>query len=163
MKAIIVAVGRQNEIGADNDMPWSKSLKDDLRHFKELTSGHSIIVGRKTFESFGGKPLPNRENIVISRTPIDVDGIIHAHSLDEAYRIASHDTVFVIGGGQIYKEAITNVDVLYVTEVKASFVDATVFFPTIDLGQWREVSRQHHLADERNNYAFDFVIYERSL
>ena len=161
MKAIVVAYGKNREIGADNDMPWSNSLKDDLKHFKQLTSGSTIIVGRKTFASFGNRPLPNRENIVVTRANEEIEGTIVAHSLDEAYALASSENIFVIGGGQVYAEAINDMDVLYITEVNASFNNATVFFPQKDKSLWLEVSREHHAADERNKYDFDFVKYER--
>ena len=163
MKAIVVAYGKNREIGAANDMPWSNSLKDDLKNFKELTSGSTIIVGRKTFDSFGGKPLPNRENIVVTHSTNElIDGIKVARSLNEAYSLASNEKVFVIGGGQIYAEAINDMDILYVTEVNAKFDTATVFFPKVDLSLWKETSRVHHNADERNKYEFDFVKYERT-
>jgi len=161
MKAIVVAYGKNHEIGADNDMPWSNSLKDDLKSFKELTSGSTIIVGRKTYASFGNRPLPNRENIVVTRANEDIEGAIVAHSLDEAYALASNENVFVIGGGQVYARAINDMDVLYITEVNASFDNATVFFPKIDLSLWTEVHRKHHAANKRNTYSFDLVRYEK--
>ena len=162
MKAIVVAYGKNREIGADNDMPWSNALKDDLKHFKELTSGSTIIVGRKTFDTFGGRPLPNRENIVVTRSDEEIEGAIVAHSLEEAYKLASNENIFVIGGGQIYANAINDMDVLYITEVDASFDNATVFFPEIDLSLWTEIDREHHSTNERNKYDFDFVKYIRT-
>lgn len=161
MKAIVVAFGKNHEIGADNDMPWSNSLKDDLKNFKELTSGSTIVVGRKTFDSFGGRPLANRENIVVTRLNEEIDGALVAHSLDDAYKLATNDDIFIIGGGQVYADSINDMDILYITEVHASFNNATVFFPQIDESLWLEVSREHHAADERNKYDFDFVKYER--
>ena len=162
MKAIVVAYGKNREIGADNDMPWSNSLKDDLKNFKELTSGSTIVVGRKTFNSFGGRPLPNRENIVVTRSNKEIDGALAAHSLDDAYKLATNDDIFVIGGGQVYADSINDMDILYITEVNASFDNATVFFPQINKSLWLEVSREHHAADERNKYDFDFVKYIRA-
>ena len=161
MKAIVVAYGKNREIGADNDMPWSNSLKDDLKHFKQLTSGSTIIVGRKTFASFGNRPLPNRENIVVTRANEEIDGALIAHSLSDAYKLATNNDIFIIGGGQVYVDSINDMDVLYITEVDASFNNATVFFPQIDQSLWLEVSRGHHDANERNKYDFDFVKYER--
>lgn len=161
MKAIVVAYGKNREIGADNDMPWSNSLKDDLKHFKEITTGSTVIVGRKTFESFGGRPLPDRENIVITRSTEPIDGVVLAHSLREAYSLASNDNIFIIGGGQIYADAINDMDKLYITEVNAVFVDATVFFPEINTHEWHETSKEHHGIDERNAYEFNFVIYDK--
>jgi len=161
MKAIVVAYGKNREIGANNDMPWSNSLKDDLKNFKELTAGSTVIVGRKTFESFGGRPLPNRENIVVTRSNEEIDGALVAHSLSDAYKLATNNDIFIIGGGQVYVDSINDMDVLYITEVDASFNNATVFFPQIDKSLWLEVSRGHHDANERNKYDFDFVKYER--
>lgn len=161
MKAIVVAVGKNLEIGADQDMPWHNSLPDDLAHFKKLSTGKTVIMGRKTFESVGSRPLPNRQNIVVSRSgPTGVEGVLTAYSLEAAYALAQYDIV-VMGGGQIYAEAIDDMDVLYITDVDAEFPDATVFFPEIDLSKWHEVSREHHDADEKNKYAFDFVKYEK--
>lgn len=160
MKAIVVAVDRNNGIGAENDLLWQRDLPADLAHFKKLTTGGSIIMGRKTFESIGARPLPNRENIVISSRPTGVQGVLTAHSLQSAYALARYP-VFVIGGGSIYEQALDDMDKLYVTYVDAEFPQATVFFPRVDCFKWREVSRDHHVADERNKYAFDFVEYEQ--
>ncbi|HRF28598.1 MAG TPA: dihydrofolate reductase [Candidatus Saccharibacteria bacterium] len=159
MKAIVVAMDKNNGIGADNDLLWQRDLPADLAHFKELTTGKTIVMGRKTFESIG-RALPNRENIVVSRQPLRYENVIHAASIDEAYDLASND-VCVIGGGQIYTQALEDMDILYVTEVDAEFAQASVFFPEINEQQWRETSREHHDADERNKYSFDFVVYER--
>ncbi len=160
MKAIVVAIDRHNGIGAENDLLWLRDLPADLAHFKKMTVGKSVIMGRKTFESIGS-PLSDRQNIVVSRSgPIGMKGVLTAHSLKAAYALAQYD-VRVIGGGQIYADAIDDMDVLYVTEVDAEFPQATIFFPEIDKAIWREVSREHHEADEKNKYAFDFVRYER--
>jgi len=160
MKAIVVAIDRNNGIGAENDLLWLRDLPADLANFKALTVGKSVVMGRKTFESIG-HPLPDRQNIVVSRSgPTGIKGVLTAHSLEAAYALAQYD-VRVIGGGQIYAEAIDDMDVLYVTEVDADFPQATVFFPQINCDDWQEVSRDHHEADEKNKYAFDFVTYER--
>lgn len=161
MKAIVVAYGKNREIGADNDMPWSNTLKDDLKHFKDLTTGSTVIVGRKTFESFGGRPLPNRENIIVTRSDESIEGVIVAHSLKDAYSLASNETIFVIGGGQIYSDAVKSVDIIYATEVDAYFEEATVFFPEVDSTEWTEISRVTRDADARNRYSFDLVTYKR--
>lgn len=161
MKAIIVGMGKNREIGANQDMPWSRALPDDLVNFKKLSTGKTVIMGYRTFESIGKRPLPNRQNIVISREPTGVKGVLTAFSLEAAYAIAQYD-IIVMGGGKIYAEAIDDMDVLYVTEIDAEFPEATVFFPEIDLGKWHEASREHHGIDERNKYAFDFVKYEKS-
>lgn len=160
MKSFVVAIDRNGAIGFENDLPWGRAMKDDMAHFKRLTTGTSIIMGRKTFESIGSRPLPNRENIVVSHTPTKIEGVITALSLEAAYALARYD-VSVIGGGQIFEQSIDDMDVLYVTEVDAEFPSATVFFPQISCDDWQEVSREHHEADERNVYPFDFVMYER--
>lgn len=159
MKAAVVAIDKNNGIGADNDLLWQRDLPADLAHFKKLTTGGSIIMGRKTFESIG-RPLPSRENIVVSRTPTGVPGVLTANSLEAAYALA-RNPIFVLGGGQIYAESLDDMDKLYVTEVDADFPQATVFFPQINCQDWQEVSRDHHEADDKNKYAFDFVEYER--
>ena len=159
MKAIVVAVDKNNGIGADNDLLWQRDLPADLANFKKLTKGNTVVMGRKTFESIG-RPLPERENIVVSRKPTGVKGVLTASSLDSAYELARND-IYIIGGGQIYEQALSDVDVIYMTQVDAEFHQATVFFPRVDCLAWREVSRDHHEADERNKYAFDFVTFER--
>ena len=158
MKSIIVAFDKNHGIGADNDLLWQRDLPADLQHFKELTSGNTIIMGRKTYESIG-RPLPNRQNIVVSRS-FTSDDVTVADSLQTAYSLAEHD-IFVIGGGQIYAEAQGDMDQLYVTEVDADFPAATVFFPAIPSNIWQEISREHHDGDEANKYAYDFVVYRR--
>lgn len=158
---MIVAMDEHNAIGFENDLPWGRGLKDDMMNFRKLTTGKSIVMGRKTFESIGSRPLPDRQNIVVSRSgPTGVKGVLTAYSLEAAYALAQYD-IFVIGGGQVYAEAIDDMDVLYVTEVDAEFPEATVFFPEIDARKWRETSCTHHDADGRNKYAFDIVKYER--
>ena len=161
MKSIIVAVDKNNAIGFENDLPWGRLMKDDMAFFKKMTTGASIIMGRRTFESMDSKPLPNRENIVVSHTPTRIDGVMTALSLQAAYELARYET-FVIGGGQVYAAAIDDMDKLYITEVDAEFPDATVYFPAIDLTKWHEISREHHDADERNTYAFDIVEYAKN-
>lgn len=159
MKAIVVAIDKNNGIGAENDLLWQRDLPSDLQQFKKLTVGKSIIMGRKTFESIG-RPLPDRQNIVVTSHPTGVQGVLSAASLEAAYALAQYD-VIVIGGGQIYSQAINNVDRLYVTEVDAEFPQATVFFPAVDTSIWKEAAREHHEPDERNKYAYDFVTYDR--
>jgi dihydrofolate reductase len=159
MKAIIVAMDRTNGIGADNDLLWQRDMPADLQYFRETTTGGTVIMGRKTYESIG-RALPNRENIVVTRTSFDAEGIICVSSLDEAYARASRDNVYIIGGGQIYAQALDDMDKLYVTYVDADFPNATVYFPQIACEDWTEVSRDHHDADENNKYGYDFVEYE---
>ncbi len=161
MKNIFVAYDKNHGIGAENDLLWQRGLPADLPRFKNLTSGHPIIMGRKTYDSIG-RPLPNRHNIVISRQNKLIDGATVVDSLEAAYKAAEgDDEVFVIGGGEIYKWALDDVDRIYATEVGATFDSATVFFPTLDMTKWRETSRIHNKMDEHNLYNYDFVIYER--
>ncbi len=159
MKSIIVAYDKNRGIGAANDLLWTRDLPADLQHFKQITSGHSIIMGRKTYESLG-RPLPNRQNIVISRDMEPVEGFSVVRDLEEAYQSATSDDVYVIGGGQIYQLALDTVDQLLVTEVDETFA-AEVFFPEINPIIWQEVSREHHVKDEANKYNYDFVVYTR--
>jgi dihydrofolate reductase len=159
---IVVAAGEQNAIGKDNDLIWH--LSDDLKHFKALTNGHHIIMGRKTFESFP-KPLPNRTHIVITRqkdykVP---SGVIVVNSLADAIDAARYDKqAFIIGGGEIYKQALPLVDKLEITRVHSTFGDADTFFPEIDLSQWQEVSKTTHNADEKHAHSFSFITYLRT-
>ena len=163
MKSIVVAYDKRRGIGADNELLWMRDLPADLAHFKKLTTGKSIVMGRKTFESIGSRPLPNRQTIIVSRQgALGVEGTMTAASLQTAYALAQYD-VFVIGGGEIYAQAMDDVDTLFVTEVDASFPQATVFFPEIDCNAWQEVFREHHASDDRNKYAFDFVTYVRAV
>jgi dihydrofolate reductase len=159
MKSIIVAYDKNRGIGAANDLLWQRDLPADLARFKELTTGHPIIMGRKTFESIG-HALPNRRNIVVSHNALDVEGIETVGGLNEAYSLAGDEDVFVIGGGQIYAQALPTVDHVYATEVDASFA-AEIFFPTLPENEWTEITREHHTRDEHNKYNYDFVTYTR--
>ncbi|MDK2899439.1 MAG: dihydrofolate reductase [Patescibacteria group bacterium] len=161
MKAIVVAYDKNLGIGANNDLLWQRNLPADLLNFKKITDGHPVIMGRKTFESIG-KALPNRRNIVISRSYNKVDGIEVVDSLQSAYSLAKNgEDMFIIGGQQIFEMSINNVDKIFVTEVNAIFKQATVFFPLIDPKIWAETKRIKHLADEKNLYNYDFITYER--
>lgn len=161
-KAIIVAYDKNRAIGRGGDLPWGRSLPADLAQFKRLTRGSDIIMGRKTFESIGSRPLPERENIVISSRPTGIKGVLTAVNLESALALARYKT-FIIGGAQVYSDALNapEIDTIYATEVDAAFSDADTFFPELDMTIWQEVSRTHHPADEANAYAFDFVIYQR--
>jgi dihydrofolate reductase len=155
--SLIVATDRKHGIGIRNMLPWR--LPEDLAFFKRTTSGHAIIMGRKTFDSIG-RPLPNRRNIVISRNPDWThEGVQRAGSLDEAVRLAGDGEVFVIGGAQIYVDAIKVADKLIVTEIDANY-ECDAFFPAIDPAIWQVVSREsHHSAD--NGWDYSFVIHQR--
>ena len=157
---IIVAAGENDAIGKDNKLIWH--LSDDLKRFKALTSGHNIIMGRKTFESFP-KPLPNRTHVVISRQKDyqAPEGIIIVNSLENAINPTRQDKQsFVIGGGEIYKQAILLADKIEMTRVHESF-DADTFFPKIDPTIWKEVSNTFHNKDENHEHSFSFITYER--
>lgn len=160
MKAIVVAYDKKRGIGADNDLLWGRDLPADLARFKKLTMGKSIIMGRKTFDSIG-RALPGRQNIVVSHTMnYAPEGVQVVSTLEAAYATATSE-VMVIGGEQIYAQAINDMDTIYATEVDAEFPAATVFFPEVDTRKWHEVEREYHEADEWNRYECKFVTYER--
>lgn len=155
--SLIVATDRHRGIGIHNTLPWR--LPEDLAFFKRTTTGHPIIMGRKTFDSIG-RPLPNRRNIVVTRNPVwSHDSVERAGSLDDAVTMAGDGKVFVIGGAQLYVDAIEVADQLIVTEIDAEYT-CDAFFPPIDLARWREVSRETHRSAE-NGWDYAFVIYER--
>lgn len=154
MISLIAAVARNGIIGSNNSLPWR--LRDDLRRFKTITSGHTVLMGRKTFESIG-RPLPNRTNLVLTRRTDEIDGVELIHSLDA---LQEHDDVFVIGGAEVYAQTINDADMLYITEVAAD-VAGDARFPGIEPSLWREVSREHHSADDENQYDVDYVVYQR--
>lgn len=161
--ALIWAMARNGVIGRDNALPWR--LPADLQHFKALTTGHAVLMGRKTFESLG-RPLPNRTNIVVTRDRgYARPGARVAHSLDDALAIAASDLpddrlVFVIGGENLYTQMLPRAERLYVTLVDAE-VDGDARFPEFDWQQWRELERREHPADDRNRYACRFLTLER--
>lgn len=160
MTTIVVAMGEKNEIGADNQLLWH--LPKDLKHFKDLTSGHPIIMGRKTYESIG-KALPNRTNIVISRKKNWFEeGILIVGSIKEAVKFAKKidDNVFIIGGGNVYEQTMEIADKLEVTLVKAE-LKADTFFPKIDPKVWKLSEDIFHEKDDKNQYDFSFQTYEK--
>lgn len=153
-------MGEKNEIGFENQLLWH--LPKDLKHFKDLTSGHPVIMGRKTYESIG-KPLPNRTNIVVSRQKDWFEeGILIVGSIKEAVKFAKKidEEVFIIGGGNIYEQTMDVTDKLEVTLVKAD-LQADTYFPKIDPKVWRKVNEICHEKDEKNQYDFCFQTYER--
>ena len=160
MITIIAAIAKNNALGKDNDLIWH--LPADLKRFKKVTSGHHILMGRNTFESIG-KPLPNRTSVIITRNQdYFKDGCLIANSIEDALEISKDDDAFIIGGAQIYKQAIEKglVDKLDITIVHQDF-EADVFFPKIDMDVWKEVSREDFKADEKNKYDYSFVSYTR--
>ena len=162
MTSIIVAIAKNNVIGKSNDLPWY--LPADLKHFKEITTGHTVVMGRKTFDSILarlGKPLPNRTNIVVTRDKtFESPGAIAVNSLEEVLNFNDSQELFIIGGAEIYKQSLEKADRLYVTEVDAE-IDGDTYFPVIDKNIWHETSRDTYAADEKNPYDYAFVVYER--
>lgn len=154
---LVVATDSRGGIGVANTLPWR--LPEDLAHFKRTTSSHTIIMGRKTFDSIG-RPLPNRRNIVVTRNPAWAhDGVEAAPSLAAAIALAGDGPAFVIGGAQIYVEALPFSQRLIVTEIQAQF-ECDAFFPAIDPLQWKEMAREgYHSA--HNGFDYAFVTYER--
>lgn len=160
MVSIIVAIAQNGTIGDKNALLWH--IKEDMRFFRTTTSGHPVIMGRKTFESLGSKPLPKRTNIVITRADREFEGALTAHSLEEAIRMAGEDEeIFIMGGAQIYREALSVVDRMYITHVERDYEGDTVF-PEIDYSQWRLVDVVRHERGEEYEYPFEFRIYDRA-
>ena len=157
---LIAAAAENNALGKDNDLVWH--LPDDFKRFKRLTTGHYIIMGRKTFESFP-KPLPNRIHVVITRQKdYQADGAIIVHSLEDALQAAKDDPQpFVIGGGEIYNQALDIADKIELTRVHGTF-EADTFFPEFDKDQWKLISSEHHDKDERHAYSFTYLTYQRA-
>jgi dihydrofolate reductase len=160
MISLIVAVSTNNAIGIRGDLPWR--LSDDLKRFKAVTMGKPIIMGRKTWDSIG-RPLPGRQNIVITRQPeFSAEGCDVVASVAEAVALAGDvDEVMVIGGSQIYELALPWAERIYLTRVHAQ-VDGDAFFPEVDESQWRLISEERQVADERNDFDYSFRIYDRT-
>lgn len=162
--SILAAVADNGVIGRDGKLPWH--LSDDLRRFKRLTMGHTIVMGRGTWESIG-RPLPGRRTIVVTRQPqyrVDADGMEVAASLDDALRIAEaagDDEVFIVGGAEIYRLALPRADRLELTRVHGSVAGDT-YFPEVDWRQWRLADSETHDMDDRNDYGYSVQIYERT-
>jgi dihydrofolate reductase len=162
--SIISAIGKNNEIGKGNSLLWN--LPVDMKHFKETTTGHPIIMGQKTFESIG-KPLPNRRNIVLTLDKdFKRDDIEIYYSIDDLVKNISETTkkneeIFIIGGGQIYKLFIEFADKLYITHVDEYFRDADTFFPIIDKEKWQKIESQKYNKDSSNIYNLEFAIYSK--
>jgi len=157
--SLIVAVDENNGIGKNNQLPWH--LPADLKHFKTLTTGHPIIMGRKTFESIG-KVLPNRRNIVISRqSNYLAEGADVVSSLPDAFDLCEDESeAFVIGGAQIFEQALSQSNILYLTVIHHQF-DADTFFPEIDKFKWIKGESKTHEPDEKNIYSYTFIKYIR--
>ncbi len=158
---LIAAAAENNALGKDNDLLWH--LPNDFKRFKKLTTGHKIIMGRKTFESFP-KPLPNRTHIIITRDPnykAAFDSCVIVHSLETALELVENDAVsFVIGGGEIYKQAEKFATKIELTRVHESF-EADTFFPEIDTDKWKLVDEDFQEKDEKHQYSFTYLTYMR--
>ncbi|RWU04870.1 dihydrofolate reductase [Pedobacter chitinilyticus] len=157
--SIVVAISENNAIGKDNQLLWH--LPSDLKHFKNITTGHTIIMGRKTYDSIG-KPLPNRRNIIITRQKdLNLEGVEVVNSLEEALSLSKdEEEVFIIGGAEIYKQAVAVSHRIYLTRVHQEF-EADAFFPELDHETWREIEKVDHLPDEKNKFAYTFSTLER--
>jgi len=152
---LIAAMSENRVIGAAGDLPWR--LPADLKHFKALTTGHAILMGRKTYESIG-KPLPNRRNLVLTGNPPGVETV---RDIDEALRLVKDDdALFIIGGERVYRDTLPRADRLHLTLVHAH-IEGDAHFPPFDASQWTLVDEQHRDADDRNAYALTFQHYER--
>lgn len=152
MISIVVAIAENGAVGYKNDLLWH--LPADLKRFKEMTTGHSIIMGSRTFRSLPKGALPNRRNIVLSRMQQDFPGAEWAASPEVALELVGEEAeAFVIGGAQVYEQMLPYTDKIYLTRVHADFPEADTFFPELDMSEWVELSRTEYPADEKNRYA----------
>ncbi len=161
MLSLIVATGENGELGKAGRMPWH--LPADLKHFKALTLGKPVIMGRKTFEAIG-KPLPGRRNIVVSsKQGYSIPGCEIAPSFTDALALAAGvPEIMVIGGGEIYRQALPRAQRIYQTRVHGEF-DADTYFPKLGTAEWRELSREDHEPDARNRWSYSFMVLERGV
>ena len=160
MLSIIVCIARNNAIGYKNDLLYH--LRADLMHFKELTTGNTVIMGRRTYESLPKGALPNRRNIVLTRQKLTFPNTEVYSSLEEALsHCAEEEKVFVMGGSSVYRESLPSASRLYLTLVDDEPACADTFFPDFDRREWLETEREHHEADEQNDKPFDFVTLVR--
>lgn len=158
--SIIVALSENNAIGINNSLPWR--LSADLKRVKTLTMGHHLIMGRKTFESFG-KPLPGRTNVIITRNKNYVaEGCIIVTSLNEALeKSEGDDETFIFGGGEIFRQALPLVNKIYMTRVH-THIEGDTFFPELNMKEWKEIFHQDFEADEKNNFPYSFIDMDRN-
>jgi len=156
--SIVVAISENRAIGKDNKLLWY--LPNDLKHFKAITTGNTVIMGRKTYESVG-KPLPNRRNIIITRQDIAIEGCEVVNSMKAALELCRTEReVFIVGGAEIYKQSLHLTDRIYLTVVHKQF-EGDSFFPEIKKTDWLQVSREDHQPDEKNSLPYSFITYER--
>ena len=163
MISLIVAMDRNRVIGASNQLPWH--LPEDLKYFKKITTGHPIVMGRKTRDSIG-RNLPNRENVVITRNSDYVcDGCTIFNSIDEFYKWSNkqhhEEEIFIIGGAELFVETLGKTDRLYITQIDHEF-EGDTFFPELNWDEWKLVDEQEGIVDEKNIYPHSFYVYERA-
>ncbi len=167
MLSLIVAVAQNGAIGRNNELLWH--ISEDLKYFKSTTTGHPVIMGRKTYESIG-RPLPGRRNIVLTRGSLEIPAIKNpqttsmevVNSLDEVYAIAQgEEEFFVMGGGMLYNETFGKADFLYLTKIFAEAENADTFFPAVEENEWDVVRESEMMHDEENDIDFRFVVYKR--
>ena len=159
MISIIVAIAENGVIGDKNALLWN--IKEDMRRFRTTTTGHPVIMGRKTFESLGSKPLPKRKNIVITRSDVEFEGAFVAHSLEEAIAMADDDAeVFIMGGAQIYAQALDIADRMYITRVERDY-EGDTSFPEVDYSKWKLVAEERYERGEDYDSPFSFLTYDR--
>ena len=157
---LIAAMDKNRAIGFDNRMPWH--LPDDLKRFKSLTTGKTVLMGRKTAQSLG-RALPNRQNLVLSRsTQMPFDGMQGVNSWQAALDATQSDELMVIGGGEIYALALPHAQQMHLTYVDTALAHADAYFPEFDAGRWRETHAEMHHGDERHAFAFRFIDYQRN-
>ena len=159
---MIAAAGENNAIAKDGDLPWH--LPDDFKRFKKLTTGHPIIMGRKTFDGFD-KPLPDRKHIIITRDKdyrTDYEACVIVHSLEDALDLVQNEPLsFIIGGGEIYKQGEAYSNKIELTRIHHSFEGADTFFPEVDEAVWQLIEERYHPEDERHDYPFTYLTYTR--
>lgn len=162
MIALVVAFSKNRVIGKNNDLPWY--LPADLKHFKDITTGKTVVMGRKTFDSIFdrlGKPLPNRRNIVLTRDKsLKINGADVYTSFETLLKEAEKEDLYIIGGAELFKMALPKADIIYATEVEAD-IDGDVSFPELKASEWLSSSKEIHKADEKNAHNFSFITYER--
>lgn len=159
-KCLIVAIGEHREIGIQGNLPWH--IKGDLQYFKKVTMGCPVIMGRTTWQSLPFKPLPGRKNIVLSHKAQEIDGACICHSLQEAYSVSEDaQRCFIMGGASVYREAIEDMDTLYITQIAATATDADAFFVDIDPEKWFTASVSPLHKDETTGIEYRFIIYRR--
>ena len=160
--SIIAAVAKNSVIGNKGKLPWH--LPKDMAYFAKTTKGHPVVMGRKTFESMGKKPLSGRTNIIVTSRVYAAPGCLTAHSVGEALfyaKISPHaEDIFIIGGSSIYREALAFAEKLYITAIDCDF-EGDVFFPKVDFSRWKEVSRVEEMADKENSFRYSYVVYDK--